>query len=105
MRNGALFTRVRAARLSKLVKEITCGTTLQAKTHFSKLLHAAQAGEEVLITSGREKTPVARLMPVERKGGIQFGLMKDLMSPTTADLLEPMSEAELRDWEDSEIFP
>ncbi len=80
-------------------------TTLQAKTQFSKLLKAAQAGEEVLITSGREKTPVARLTPVERKGGIKFGLMKDLMPPITSDLLEPMSEEELRLWEDSEIFP
>ena len=80
-------------------------TTLQAKTQFSKLLKAAQAGEEVLITSGREKTPVARLMPVERKGGIKIGLMKYLMPPITSDLLEPMSEEELRLWEDSEIFP
>ncbi len=80
-------------------------TTLQAKTQFSKLLKAAQAGEEVVITSGREKTPVARLMAVPRKGGIKFGLMKDLMGPITSDLLEPMSEEELRLWEDSEIYP
>ncbi len=80
-------------------------TTLQAKTQFSKLLKAAQAGEEVIITSGREKTMVARLVPMERKGGIKVGLMKDLMGPITSDLLEPMSEEELRLWEDSEIFP
>ena len=80
-------------------------TTLQAKTQFSKLLKAAQAGEEVIITSGREKTIVAQLVPAERKGGIKFGLMKDLMGPLTSDLLEPMSEEELRLWEDSEIFP
>ncbi len=80
-------------------------TTLQAKTQFSKLLKAAQAGEEVLITSGREKTPVARLLPVERKGGIKIGLMKNLMGPIQTDLMEPMSEEELRLWEDSEIFP
>ncbi len=80
-------------------------TTLQAKTQFSKLLKMAQAGEEVLITSGREKYPVARLIPVERKGGIKFGLMKDLMGPITSDLLEPISEEELRLWEDSEIEP
>ena len=80
-------------------------TTLEAKTHLSKLLKMAQAGEEVLITSGREKDPVARLVPVERKGGIKFGLMKDLMEPITSDLLEPMSEEELRLWEESEIYP
>jgi len=80
-------------------------TTLQAKTQFSKLLKAAQAGEEVIITSGREKTKVAQLVPMERKGGIKFGLMKDLMGPITTDLLEPTSEEELRLWEDSEIYP
>ena len=80
-------------------------TTLEAKTQLSKLLKMAQAGEEVLITSGREKDPVARLVPVERKGGIKFGLMKDLMPEITSDLLEPMSEEELRLWEDSRIEP
>ncbi len=48
---------------------------------------------------------VARLVPMERKGGIKFGLMKDLMGPLTSDLLEPMNEEELQLWADSEIFP
>ncbi len=50
-------------------------TVHAAKTHLSRLLKAAEAGEEVIITRGR--TPVARLVPiagppVERK----FGAMK-----------------------------
>ena len=42
-------------------------TIFEAKTNFSDLVKRAQAGEEVIITSGREKTPVARLMPIEPK--------------------------------------
>lgn len=35
--------------------------TLEAKTHFSRLLERAEAGEEITIT--RHGKPVARLMP------------------------------------------
>jgi antitoxin (DNA-binding transcriptional repressor) of toxin-antitoxin stability system len=34
------------------------------KSHLSKLLQQAKAGETVVITSGREKLPIARLVPV-----------------------------------------
>ena len=78
-------------------------TTLQAKTQFSKLLMMAQAGQEVVITSGREKKPVAKLIPVERKRGIQIGLLKDIVPPITSDLFEPLPEEELRAWEEGEI--
>ena len=46
-------------------------TIFEAKTNLSELLKRAQAGEEVIITSGREKTPIARLEPIlaERKTG------------------------------------
>ena len=36
-------------------------TIFEAKTNLSELLKKAQAGETVIITSGRDKTPVARL--------------------------------------------
>ena len=42
----------------------------EAKTSLSELLKKAQKGEEVIITSGRNKTPVARLEaihPVAKK--------------------------------------
>ena len=42
-------------------------TIFEAKTNLSELLKRAQAGEEVILTSGREKTPVARLTPIEPK--------------------------------------
>ena len=43
---------------------MTTATIFEAKTHLSELIRKAQAGEEVVLTSGREKTPVARLVPV-----------------------------------------
>ncbi len=45
-------------------------TIFEAKTKLSELLKQAQAGETVIITSGRDKKPIARLEaipPVEKK--------------------------------------
>ena len=36
-------------------------TIFEAKTNLSELLKKAQAGETVIITSGRDKTPIAKL--------------------------------------------
>jgi prevent-host-death family protein len=44
----------------------------EAKTHFSKLVERAAAGEEIVI--GRAGVPVARLVPFRaRKGPRKFG--------------------------------
>jgi prevent-host-death family protein len=43
----------------------------EAKTHLSKLLERALAGEEIVITRSGE--PVARLVPVQRKRKPNFG--------------------------------
>lgn len=39
----------------------------QARTHLSKLVRRAEAGEEIIILRGRK--PVARIAPLEKKGG------------------------------------
>ncbi len=39
-------------------------TIFEAKTKLSELIKKAQAGEKVVITSGREKTPVAELTAI-----------------------------------------
>jgi prevent-host-death family protein len=39
-------------------------TVHQAKTHFSRLLKEAEAGQEVIVLRG--KKPVAKLVPVDR---------------------------------------
>lgn len=42
-------------------------TIFEAKTHLSELIRKANSGETVIITSGRDKTPVATLTAVEHK--------------------------------------
>lgn len=39
-------------------------TIFEAKTNLSALLKKAQKGQTVIITSGRARTPVARLEPI-----------------------------------------
>jgi prevent-host-death family protein len=38
-------------------------TVHQAKTHFSRLLKEAEAGQEVIVMRG--KTPVAKIVPID----------------------------------------
>jgi prevent-host-death family protein len=49
----------------------------EAKTHFSKLVEAAMAGEEIVIAKAGK--PSARLVPMGggQPRAIRFGLMKD----------------------------
>lgn len=70
-----------------------------AKTNLSKLIEAAQAGEEVIIAKG--KKPVAKLVPVAKKK-FQVGLLHPSLEGTVPDFLEPMSEDELALWEGRE---
>ena len=44
---------------------MTSATIFEAKTNLSDLVRRAQAGEEVIITSGRDKKPVVRLQPID----------------------------------------
>jgi prevent-host-death family protein len=44
---------------------MTTATIFEAKTNLSALLKKVQKGETVIITSGRAKTPVAKLEPIE----------------------------------------
>lgn len=39
----------------------------EAKANFSKLIRRAEAGEEIVIRRGRK--PVARIAPLEKRGG------------------------------------
>jgi prevent-host-death family protein len=72
----------------------------EAKTHLSKLLQQAQAGETVVITSGREKKPIVRLVPVTAS---RLGWLEGLIPADSGDkVLEPMSDEELALYEGSE---
>jgi prevent-host-death family protein len=44
---------------------MTSATIFEAKTNLSALVKKVQAGETVIITSGRKKVPVAKLIPLD----------------------------------------
>jgi prevent-host-death family protein len=70
----------------------------EAKTRLSELLKQAQEGETVIITSGREKIPVARLeaiAPLQRK---RLGVLETPGFALPVQFFEPLPEDELRLW-------
>ena len=74
-------------------------TMFEAKTRLSELVQKAQAGEEVIITSGREKTPVARIEALERRKGVRLGALYDPNFKVSPTFWDPLPEEELRLWE------
>ena len=70
----------------------------QAKTNLSSLLKKALQGETVVITSGRDKTPIARLEaipPVKKK---RLGALETPGFVLTEAFFEPLPEEELKLW-------
>ena len=68
-----------------------------AKTHLSRLIERAEAGEDVVIARG--KTPVVRLTPVNaRLPRRKFGAMRG-RAKVTAAFFEPLPPDELNRWE------
>jgi prevent-host-death family protein len=67
----------------------------EAKTHFSRLIDAANAGETIVVAKGGK--PWARLAPLDapaprREPGVLAGVLK---LPAPEALLEPLPELEL----------
>lgn len=67
----------------------------EAKTHFSRLIDAAHAGETIVVAKGGR--PWARLVPLEaavavRQPGVLAGVLR---LPPPEVLLEPLPEVEL----------
>ena len=73
-------------------------TIFEAKTRLSELVKRAQAGEEVIITSGRDKTPVAKLSPVKKVKFKRLGLYETPGWELGEPFWEPLPEEELRLW-------
>jgi prevent-host-death family protein len=73
-------------------------TTHQAKTHLSQLIREVQAGETVIILSG--KTRVARLTGLQEAARVRprVGTVTSEQVGYTADAFEPLSDDELRAW-------
>lgn len=66
-----------------------------AKTHLSRLIEAALAGEDVVISRGSK--PVVRLVPVARQS-FKVGLLTRQLG-TGPDFFAPVDEHELDLWE------
>jgi antitoxin (DNA-binding transcriptional repressor) of toxin-antitoxin stability system len=71
-------------------------TVHAAKTHLSRLIEAALAGEEVIIAKG--KTPVVKIVALP-KSGFKIGILKGQVTDEGPDFFEPMSEEDLALWE------
>jgi prevent-host-death family protein len=67
-----------------------------AKTNLSKLLAEVEAGETIVIA--RDKTPVARLVPIAPKIERRFGAMRGEIA-IGPEFFEPLPENELAEWE------
>lgn len=73
-------------------------TIFEAKTNLSELLRRAQLGEEVQITSGRERKPVARLVAIDlAPESRRIGFMEGL-GDVGPEFFDPLPEDELRLW-------
>jgi len=68
----------------------------QAKSQLSRLIAAAEAGEEVVIARGDK--PVVKLTPVVIAKKREFGSMKGKIALTDA-FFEPLPDEELALWE------
>ena len=67
----------------------------EAKTHLSRLLERAHAGEEIILAKAGK--PYARLVPLQNeKPRRQPGRLKGVI---TDAFFEPLPEGELRTWE------
>ena len=63
-----------------------------AKTHLSRLIARAEAGEEIIIARGRK--PVVKIVPIAPKPKRVFGSMKGQFS-IAPEFYDPMTEVEL----------
>jgi prevent-host-death family protein len=73
-------------------------TIFEAKTKLSELVKKAQKGEIVIITSGRDKTPVAKLEAIHPVGKKRLGVLETPGFKLTDAFFEPLPEDELRFW-------
>jgi prevent-host-death family protein len=62
----------------------------EAKTQFSKLVEAASNGEEIIIA--RAGKPAARLVPLEPKRKIKFGVLKNEKFWMSEDFNDPLPD-------------
>jgi prevent-host-death family protein len=74
-------------------------TIFEAKTNLSELLKKVQNGETVIITSGRDKVPVAKLEAIKPKVKKRLGARYTPGFELGEAFWEPLPESELGLWE------
>ena len=72
----------------------------EAKTQLSKLVERALAGEEVILTHGRSRTPTVKLVPIKASSSRKrpIGLYKGQID-IGPEFFDPLPEEELELWE------
>jgi prevent-host-death family protein len=70
----------------------------EAKTNLSQLVKEVQKGEVVTITSGRLRTPVARLEPIQPIAKKRLGALETPGFVLSDKFFEPLPEEDLRLW-------
>ena len=74
-------------------------TIFEAKTNLSHLLKQVKKGEVVVITSGRNKTPVARLEAIQPQPQKRLGLLETPGFKLPDSFFEPLPDEELDLWD------
>ena len=74
-------------------------TIFEAKTNLSELVKKAQKGETVIITSGRDRTPVARLEAIHPIGKKRLGARETPGFVLTDAFFDSLPDEELRFWD------
>lgn len=67
-----------------------------ARTSLARLIAAVERGERVIIT--RNGVPIVELVP-PRLSALRIGRLRDQVGPVPDAVLAPMSDEELRIWE------
>jgi prevent-host-death family protein len=70
----------------------------EAKTNLSELVKKAQKGETIIITSGRNKTPVAKIEAIHPVRKKRLGALITPGFVLEDSFFEPLPEEELRHW-------
>lgn len=73
-------------------------TIFEAKTNLSDLVRKAQKGQTVVITSGREKVPVAKLEAIEPVVKKRLGALDTPGFILNQSFFEPLPNEELALW-------
>ena len=76
----------------------TSASIFEAKTNLAQLIKDVQKGEAVTITSGRARTPVARLEPIKPAAKKRLGALETPGFVLAEEFFEPLAESELRLW-------